>query len=101
MALTFDDGPSPATTGRLLDILKAKGVKATFFVVGSMVDRAPDLLKREVAEGHEVGSHSSFHQNLSKMGRVIYRTKLRIWTGFLWRFLGRKVERLCDRRMEQ
>ena len=67
-------------------------MKATFFVVGSMVDRAPDLLKREVAEGHEVGSHSSFHQNLSKMGRVIYRTKLRIWTGFLWRFWGGRWE---------
>lgn len=67
VALTFDDGPSTATTGRLLDILKAKGVKATFFVVGSMAIRAPELLKREAAEGHEVGGHSAFHQDLSKV----------------------------------
>lgn len=67
VALTFDDGPSTATTGRLLDVLKAKGVKATFFVVGSMAIRAPELLKREAAEGHEVGGHSAFHQDLSKV----------------------------------
>ncbi len=92
VALTFDDGPSPATTGRLLDILKAKGVKATFFVVGSMVDRAPDLLKREVAEGHEVGSHSSFHQNLSKMGAGDLQNETANMDRIFMEVLGRKVE---------
>lgn len=68
VALTFDDGPSYATTPRLLDILKEKGAKATFFVVGTMAERAPELLKREEAEGHEVGSHTVGHGNLAKMG---------------------------------
>lgn len=66
VALTFDDGPSPTTTPRLLDILKEKGVKATFFVVGNMAQRAPEVLKREKAEGHEIGSHTMTHANLKK-----------------------------------
>lgn len=67
VALTFDDGPSPTTTPRLLDVLKEKGVKATFFVVGTMAERATELLKREKAEGHEIGSHTVGHGNLTKM----------------------------------
>ncbi len=66
VALTFDDGPVRATTPRLLEILAEKQVKVTFFVVGSMAEKAPDLLKREVAEGHEVGSHTATHANLAK-----------------------------------
>lgn len=68
VALTFDDGPSRATTVRLLDILKAKNVKATFFVVGNMVRNAPEVVQREVAEGHEVGSHTVSHAYLTKLG---------------------------------
>ncbi|MDO4979239.1 MAG: polysaccharide deacetylase family protein [Candidatus Saccharibacteria bacterium] len=68
VALTFDDGPSTVTTARLLDILKEKKVKATFFVVGYMIDHAPDLVKREIAEGHEIGSHTANHLNLSTLG---------------------------------
>ncbi len=65
VALTFDDGPSYATTPRLLDVLREKGVKVTFFVVGNMANGAPDLLRREEAEGHEVGSHTTAHVNFS------------------------------------
>lgn len=67
VALTFDDGPSAATTPRLLDILKQKGVKVTFFVLGNMAQRSPDILRREVAEGHEVGSHTPYHNQLTKL----------------------------------
>lgn len=91
IALTFDDGPSTATTGRLLDILKAKGVKATFFVVGSMASRAPDLLKREEAEGHEVGSHSSYHQDLSKLSAVDLQGDVANMDQIFMNTLGRKV----------
>ncbi len=66
IALTFDDGPSSITTSRLLDILRERGVKATFFVLGNMAQRSPELLKREVAEGHEVGSHTMTHRNLAR-----------------------------------
>ena len=56
--LTFDDGPSNATTGRLLDILKKYNVKATFFVTGNGSD---DLIKREYNEGHSIGLHTYSH----------------------------------------
>lgn len=67
VALTFDDGPSAATTSRLLDILAEKQVKVTFFVLGNMAQRSPALIQREVAEGHEVASHTMSHQNLIKL----------------------------------
>lgn len=67
IAITFDDGPSTATTPRLLDILREKGVKATFFVVGTRLGNGADILRREVSEGHEVGSHTVSHANLVKL----------------------------------
>lgn len=92
VALTFDDGPSTVTTGRLLDILKAKGVKATFFVVGSMASRAPDLLKRGAAEGHEIGSHSSYHQDLSKLGAADLQADVANMDRIFTEVLGRNAE---------
>lgn len=67
IALTFDDGPSTATTPRLLDILQGRGVHATFFVLGNLAVRAPDLVRREEAEGHEVASHTPYHHQLTKL----------------------------------
>ena len=66
VALTFDDGPA-ASTGRLLDILKAKRVKATFFMLSLQAERYPDLVTRVAGEGHAIGNHSYSHQNLKKM----------------------------------
>jgi len=60
LALTFDDGPRPDTAA-LLDVLKRKGVKATFFVVGKQVEKYPNLLRRICDEGHEVGNHTYSH----------------------------------------
>ncbi len=68
IAMTFDDGPSPELTPKLLDILKARGIKATFFVVGQNAAQYPDILKRMVAEGHEIGNHSWSHPALTKLG---------------------------------
>ena len=65
IALTFDDGPDPDWTPRLLDILKAEQVPATFFVVGVQVQQHPELLRRMLLDGHEIGSHSFTHPNLS------------------------------------
>ncbi|HON42975.1 MAG TPA: polysaccharide deacetylase family protein [Bacillota bacterium] len=64
VALTFDDGPNPEYTPFILDTLKAKGVHATFFLVGEEVERYPDLARRIVEEGHEVGSHTHSHRNM-------------------------------------
>jgi len=61
VALTFDDGPDPAYTPEILDILKQNNVKATFFVVGRHAEEYPDLVKRIAQEGHEIGSHSYSH----------------------------------------
>ncbi|MCX7924746.1 MAG: polysaccharide deacetylase family protein [Fimbriimonadales bacterium] len=62
VALTFDDGPDPETTPRILDILKQEGVRATFFVVGTKLKRYPALARRIEAEGHALGCHSYDHQ---------------------------------------
>jgi peptidoglycan/xylan/chitin deacetylase (PgdA/CDA1 family) len=67
IAITFDDGPSPTLTPRLLDILKEKGVKATFFVIGQNVAHSPDIVARASSEGHEIGSHSWSHPVLTKL----------------------------------
>jgi chitooligosaccharide deacetylase len=61
VALTFDDGPHPSSTGLILDMLADLGVPATFFCVGANARRYPDLVRRAVADGHAVGSHSMTH----------------------------------------
>jgi peptidoglycan/xylan/chitin deacetylase (PgdA/CDA1 family) len=66
--MTFDDGPHVENTPRLLDLLKQRGIKATFFVVGQCAAEYPDIMKRIVAEGHEIANHSWSHPQLSKMG---------------------------------
>ena len=63
LALTFDDGPDPTWTPKILDILKQKHVPATFFVIGSDANKRPQLLRREYAEGHEIGNHTYTHPN--------------------------------------
>jgi peptidoglycan/xylan/chitin deacetylase (PgdA/CDA1 family) len=64
VALTFDDGPDPVDTPRLLDLLREKGVKATFFVVGKRADQHPEIVRRAWAEGHLVGNHTWSHYSL-------------------------------------
>jgi peptidoglycan-N-acetylglucosamine deacetylase len=64
VALTFDDGPDPVDTPKLLDLLREKGVKATFFVVGKRADRYPEVVRRAWAEGHMVGNHTWSHYSL-------------------------------------
>jgi peptidoglycan/xylan/chitin deacetylase (PgdA/CDA1 family) len=64
VALTFDDGPSPLTTPRVLEALAAAGAKATFFVVGAKAEAHPDVLRAIVAAGHAVGVHGYEHHRL-------------------------------------
>lgn len=64
VALTFDDGPDPATTGPLLDLLGRRGVKACFFQVGRKALEHPELTRRLLREGHELGNHSHSHDGL-------------------------------------
>ncbi len=67
IAMTFDDGPVLSNTTRLLDILKERKIKATFYVVGEMVRDNPQLLRRMIAEGHEIGNHTVKHSTLTRM----------------------------------
>ena len=73
VALTFDDGPGVNTTPRLLDILYSKGAVATFFELGTNARSNPEIVKRVINEGHELGSHTMYHQNLGNMsaGKII------------------------------
>lgn len=64
VALTFDDGPHPATTQQVLDILEAAKVRATFFVVGWKVERHPEIVRAMIERGHEVGVHGYQHDRL-------------------------------------
>ena len=65
LALTYDDGPNDPDTPRLLDILAKHNVKATFFLIGRYVQQRPDIVRRIVAEGHEIGNHTFLHPVLS------------------------------------
>ena len=76
IAITFDDGPHPQNTPRLLDMPRARNIKATFYVVGRNVDLYPQVVRRAVAEGHEIGNHSYSHRLFSKMGDSEIRDEL-------------------------
>ena len=76
VALTFDDGPHATLTPKLLDLLAARHLKATLFVVGQNAAEYPELLKRAVREGHEIASHSWSHPNLGKMSDEAVRREL-------------------------
>ena len=67
IAITFDDGPHAKYTPKLLAILKQYDARATFFVVGRLAERHPDLIRAEIAAGHDVGNHTYDHVNLTKL----------------------------------
>ncbi|MBM7690712.1 delta-lactam-biosynthetic de-N-acetylase [Peribacillus deserti] len=67
IALTFDDGPEDVYTPQILNILKSKNIKATFFAMGQQVKAYPDLLKRINSEGHAIGNHTWYHPNITSL----------------------------------
>jgi len=80
IAMTFDDGPHGTKTSEILDILKKHSVPATFFVIGENVEKYPDIIKREIAEGHEIGNHTYTHfaisdSNISGMAEEILKAE--------------------------
>jgi peptidoglycan-N-acetylglucosamine deacetylase len=76
IALTFDDGPKPDLTPPLLAKLKELGIPATFFVVGMMAERHPELVKQMVKEGHEIGNHTFTHPNLTYIPAIAVQREL-------------------------
>jgi peptidoglycan-N-acetylglucosamine deacetylase len=76
IAITFDDGPHPQNTPRLLDMLRARNIKATFYVIGRNVELYPQVVRRTVGEGHEIGNHSQTHRLLSKLSDTELRQEM-------------------------
>jgi len=76
IAMSFDDGPSATLTPKLLDLLAARHIKATFFVIGENVMEHPEIVARAAREGHEIGNHSWSHPNLAKMSQESVRSQL-------------------------
>ncbi len=91
LALTFDDGPNPAWTPRLLDILAANNVRATFFMVGSFADAERQLARRVIAEGHLIGNHSWSHPNLARTAAAQVREELKRTSDTLTQIIGSPI----------
>jgi len=88
VALTFDDGPNPDATPAILDALAARGVKATFFILGRHAERWPDLVRRVAAEGHSVGNHGYYHRKLHLKSPGYVREDLELGTRVIERAAG-------------
>jgi len=91
LALTFDDGPNPAWTPRLLDALAARQVHATFFMVGNYAQKESGLVRRIASEGHLIGSHSWSHLNLAVTPAAAVRDQLIRTSDALQQILGQPV----------
>ena len=76
IAITFDDGPHPVYTPRLLDGLEKRGVVATFFVTGENAAQYPDIIKRMDKDGHLIGNHTYTHIQLTSANRDKFRSEL-------------------------
>jgi cellulose synthase/poly-beta-1,6-N-acetylglucosamine synthase-like glycosyltransferase/peptidoglycan/xylan/chitin deacetylase (PgdA/CDA1 family)/spore germination protein YaaH len=92
VALTFDDGPDERWTPKILDILKAKGVPATFFIIGENALTERGLLNRMIAEGHEIGNHTYTHPNLATTGRTQTLFELNATQRLFQAFTGRTLK---------
>jgi peptidoglycan/xylan/chitin deacetylase (PgdA/CDA1 family) len=88
LALTFDDGPNPGATPLILDALAARGVKATFFILGRHADAWPDLVRRVADEGHVIGNHGWHHRKLHVRGPGYVRQDLTMGTESIERASG-------------
>lgn len=92
IALTFDDGPSTAWTPALLDGLKERGVKATFFLIGENADKNPEIVKRMAEEGHLIGNHTYHHVELTKISENEARLELADTSAVIVRITGKEPE---------
>jgi peptidoglycan/xylan/chitin deacetylase (PgdA/CDA1 family) len=88
LALTFDDGPNPAWTPQLLDILAAHDVQATFFMVGKFAQAESALVRRIADAGHLIGNHSWSHPNLARTAAALVREELRNTSDVLAQIIG-------------
>ena len=78
VAITFDDGPDPTWTPKILDVLKEKNAKATFFLIGAQVEKFPGIAKRIYNEGHEIGNHTFTHPDISNIYKRYFEVELNL-----------------------
>ena len=90
VALTFDDGPHPEWTPKLLDMLGQRGVRATFYVIGRECEQSPEILRRTFAEGHEIGNHTWTHPFLTRLGVEEANDELARTSALLSELIGRR-----------
>lgn len=88
VALTFDDGPNPDATPLILDALRDRGVKATFFILGRHAEQWPGLVQRVADEGHAIGNHGWFHRKLHFKSPAYVRRDLELGTTAIERACG-------------
>ncbi len=92
IAITFDDGPHPYYTEQLLDGLKERGVKATFFVMGKHVEENPELVERMYNEGHLIGNHTYSHIQLNKSNGDTFKEELVKTSELIEELTGQEVQ---------
>ena len=76
VSITFDDGPNPRATPRILDVLRRERVQATFFVLGRHAERWPELVRRTALDGHQLGNHGYYHRKLHRRSPSYVRDDL-------------------------
>lgn len=91
LALTFDDGPNPAATPRLLELLARRGAHATFFLIGDYVQREPALAREILAAGHAIGNHTMHHLWLPRHSSATIRAELLACNSAIEHTLGMPV----------
>ena len=91
IALTFDDGPHPEHTPKLLDVLAKLEVTATFFVIGQQAARHPELIRRMVAEGHQVANHTWFHHEPTRLSSLALAAEVKETRALLEDLTGEAV----------
>ncbi len=92
IAITFDDGPHPVYTEKLLDGLKEREVKATFFVLGQNVEKYPEIIERMKEEGHIIGNHTYSHIQLRSTNRQQFRDELVLTNESISGITGQEVQ---------
>lgn len=92
IAITFDDGPHPYYTEQLLDGLKERNAKATFFVLGKHAEQYPELVKRMSDEGHLIGNHTYSHVQLSKRNSEAFKEELMKTSELIEELTGQEVQ---------
>lgn len=92
IALTFDDGPHPYYTEQLLDGLKERGAKATFFVLGEHAEQYPELVERMSEEGHLIGNHTYSHMQLNQSNSEAFKEELVQTSRLIEELTGQEVQ---------